>query len=223
MGLISFIKRLLGFTETTTQVISAGGNFRFVAQNIATIYCIVEHSSFGKTLTKEQKMYAAALIDMYAYLSKGAYQPIDVAMAVDYARGGIVSLFPHNKVHGLLDRNENADLVNLSMQLEAMIFSVDTNVPDKEIVDMVVSEKSTISDAVNQIVSQGSNGAMYKKMYTYVQQHLSDPSLQNIVLVCENFQDKSKKSHSYVCKDCGKQLTALHTRCDYCGGTVELI
>ena len=68
MGLISFIKRLLGFTATTTGVISAGSNFRFVAQNIATIYCIVEHSSFGKTLTKEQKMYTAALIDMYAYL-----------------------------------------------------------------------------------------------------------------------------------------------------------
>ena len=132
-------------------------------------------------------------------------------------------MFPHNKVHGLLDRNENADLVNLSMQLEAMIFSVDTNVPDKEIVDIVVSEKSTISDAVNKIVSQGSNGAMYKKMYNYVQQHLSDPSFQNIILVCENFQDKNQKPHSYVCKDCGKQLTALHTRCDYCGGPVELI
>lgn len=224
MGLVTFIKRLFDAKNDspTSGAVSTGDNFRFVAQNVAAIYCIVERSLFGMTLNKVQKLYATALIDMYTYLSRGVYQPLDVAMAVDFASGGIVSLFPYNRVHGLLDRDENADLINLAMQLEAMIFSIDTNISDNEIIDLVISEKGTISTAVNQIVSQGSKGSYYQQLYNYVQKHTTEPSFQNIVLACENFQDEDQKTHIYTCKNCGKVLTALHTKCDYCGGSIEI-
>lgn len=227
MGLVAFIKQLFNAKNDspTSGTVSTGDNFRFVAQNVAAIYCIVERSLFGMTLNKVQKLYATALIDMYSYLSRGVLQPLDIAEAVDFAAVGVISLFPHTRLHGMneiIRHEENMELISLAMQLEAMIFNIDTNIPQDQIVDMVIYEKSTISLAVNQVVSQGSRGSYYKELYNYVQQHLSDPSFQNIVLVCENFQDEDQKVHCYVCKNCGQQLTALHTKCNYCGGSIEI-
>ncbi len=212
--------------DSSESVQGNSDNLYLIAQNVAAIYSIVDHSLFGLTLNKKQKLYATALIDMYAYLSRGVFTALDIAKAVDYATNGIISLFPYMRLHGtndLIHKKDNAELIFLVMQLEAMIFNTDTQISSDDIINMIIAEKESISVTVNQVISYGPTGIFYKQLYDYVQKHIYDPAFQNIVLVCENFQDDDQCSTEYRCKKCGKKLTVLNTKCDYCGEPISNI
>lgn len=176
---------ILGFISAFRSMRAAGDNFRFVAQNIATIYYVVDHSPFGATLNNSQKLYATALIDTYAYIAKGTISMEDVAKGVSYAQAGITVLFPFHRQHGMLYCNEHSDLVHLAMQIEAMIFSVDTNLHPNQIIEAVVSHKESIAEMITQTVFQGTSSPLYKNVLKKAAVHLQDPDFQHIVLVCE--------------------------------------
>lgn len=212
--------------DSSASVQGNSDNFNLIAQNVAAIYSIVDHSSFGLSLNKKQKLYATALIDMYAYLSRGVFTALDVAKAVDHATNGIISLFPYMRLHGtndLIRKKDNSEIIFLVMQLEAMIFDTDTQVSSDDIINMIIAEKETITVTVNQVISHGPAGTFYKQLYDYVQKHINDPAFHNIVLVCENFQDDDRCSTEYRCKKCGRELTVLNTKCDYCGEPISNI
>lgn len=181
---------ILNFFSSYKSMIKAGGNFRFVAQNIATIYYVVDHSAFGRTLNDTQKLYATALIDAYAYIINGTISMEDVARGVSLAQAGITSLFPYHRQHGILYCHDHSDLIHLTMQLEAMIFNVDTNVHPDQIIEMVVSQKENIADIVDKTILQGSRSPLYNNVLKNVTVHLEDPDFQYIVLVCKNFQEQ---------------------------------
>lgn len=172
-------------------MLKAGDNFRFVAQNIATIYYVVDHSAFGHTLNNSQKLYATALIDTFAYIQNGRISMEDVARGVSIAKAGATALFPYRQLHGMLYCHEHSDLIHLAMQLEAMIFNADTNAHPNQIIDMVVSKKEDIANMVTKTMDQGCRSPLYKNVFNNISGHLQDPDFQYIVLAYEGFHDET--------------------------------
>lgn len=165
----------------------ASDNFTLIAQNVATIFYIVFHSDFGEKITEKQKLYATALIDLYAYISNGTISVDEAARSVRYATTGYLVLFPYRNDHGFLDYDATSHVVNLAMQLEAMIFNSDTNLSRQEIVNAVVEKKAAIKNMVNQTLMQGEASPLYNDILPYVMQSLESEDFQSIVISCEDF------------------------------------
>ena len=180
MGVFNIIKAMF-------QSILAGGNFGYIAKNIATIYYIIENSCFGKELTEEQKLYATALCDTYNYLLNNTITIDEIQRAVFFAKAGIVGIGPYIKPLGLLNSGlgENEDVIYLAMQIETLIFSVATKNDYHDVVDMVLSSKDKIANMVNKTIEKGKNGSLYSSLNKNVNMHLCDSAFRNIVLSYE--------------------------------------
>ena len=168
---------------------AATDNFTLIAQNVATIFYIVHHSDFGEKITEKQKLYATALIDLYAYISNGTISVEETARSVRYATTGFLVLSPCRKDHGFLDYDSTSHVVNLAMQLEAMIFDSDTNLSRQEIVDAVVEKKPAIKNMVNQTLMQGETSPIYDDLIPYAMKSLQSKDFQSIVLSYEELSD----------------------------------
>lgn len=172
---------IFGYFSAFKSMLSAGDNFRYIAQNVATIYYVIDNSKFGATITDRQKLYATALIDTYAYISNGTISLEDIARGVSASQAGMIILFPYSRQHGIFDIRDNCDLLNLTMQLEAMIFNADSNVHPNQIIDTIVSKKDSISDMINKTISQGTKCPLYKTVLKNTNAHLQDQDFQYIV------------------------------------------
>lgn len=186
----------MGFLRTISAIISgiksmraAGDNFRFIAQNIATIYYIIDNSQFGSTLNDSQKLFATALIDTYVDISKGNISIEDIVDSVYYGIAGIVYIFPYSRQNSVFDIREHKDLINVTMQLEALIFNIDTNVNPSQIIDEIFLNKDGIDDIINTTIDQGKNSPLYKNMFQKVTAMIEDIYFQQIVTSQEKFQD----------------------------------
>lgn len=168
---------------------NAGDNFRFIAQNIATIYYIIDNSKFGITLNDEQKLYATALIDTYVDISKGKISIEDVAEGVSYGLHGIVFVPPYSKQNDIFDIRDNRQLLYVSMQIEAMIFSIDTNVHAYQIIDQIFAHKEDIYNMIYETLEQGKSSPLYKGMLPKVTAMIEELEFQDIVLSDDRFKD----------------------------------
>ena len=178
MGIFSYLNAL-------RNSLSSGGNFSYIAQNIATIYSVVNDSTFGKRLSDEQKYFATALIDTALYISNGTLSIDELADAVSYSQTKRIVLPPFERYLNIFDFRENYELLCLTMQIESMIFHVDTNVSANQIINLVIQNEEEISLVINKTLSDGFNGKLYKKMYPSICSHLDDVDFQHIVLSYE--------------------------------------
>ena len=127
-------------------------------------------------------LFAVAFADTLAYLENGSMTLYDIQEGVKMSQGGIVCLNFYHKVHGLINSYGNDDLLNLVMQIEAMIFNVDMKVGYRDLVDMVISEKKVISDAINKTLEQGTHSEYYPSLYPVYSAWIRELSIQETIL-----------------------------------------
>lgn len=180
MGFFACIKAIF-------QAFSSGGNFGFIAKNIATIFCIVDRSQYSNGFTEAQKLYATALIDVMKYLDD-VISVNDVEKAVTNSMRGIVGIDFYTVPIGLYDmgKYQNQNLVHMIMQMEMLIFSVSCKYNYREIVDMVISEKEKIIHTVDATLAQPVKNKSYSELEAITLNQLKNEQFRNIVLSFNN-------------------------------------
>lgn len=188
MGALAYIKAIF-------QAISSGGNFGFIAKNIATIFYIIDRSQYSKGFTEAQKLYSAALIDVIKYLFDGVISVNDVEKAVTNSMCGIVGINFYTKPIGLYDmgKYQNQHLVHMIMQMEMLILSVSCNYNYRDIVDMVISKKEKIIHTVDAVLARPEKNKSYSEIETITLNQLKDEHFRNIVLSFNNISDDFEK------------------------------
>ena len=184
MGIFSVFKQL-------KNAASAGGNFGFVAQNIATLYYAIGETPFGKTLDDETRLFATGILDIIAYLNDGTLSPDSVVDSISYGKIGQVSLDFYSIQHRrMFDVEDNGVLIGFAMQLEAFIFEAsNTGIGYRDIVDQVVSHKSVIANMISKTLAEGKRSPLYPSVMGNVSIWLSDP---NIIGLINSYQAMNK-------------------------------
>ncbi len=171
------------FKSGTTE----GGNYRYIAENVATIYYIIQNSEFGKKLTEKQLLAGTALIDLMPYIQNQTIRAVELSDALLQADVGEVSISFFSKRHSdMFEQYPNKKLVNLVMQLEAMIFRADSNMSNQVIVDAVIGNKSVIQNAIEKVLLEGKEGKCYSTILSRVTDYINDEGFQQAVLAYKN-------------------------------------
>lgn len=166
------------------KMLKAGGNFAWIAQNMAAIYYAVPLTPFGKTLSEEQRLFATGLIDATAYLQEGSLCLQDIQDALLWGMTGNVGLELYTVSHrDMFDFEENKNLVGLTMQLEARFFELsDAGIGYREIVDAVITAKQVISDTIEKTLAEGAQCHIFPEVMQNTAIALANPDLQQIIL-----------------------------------------
>lgn len=176
MGLLNMFRALKNSAK-------AGGAFGYVAQNIAIIYYVIKESKFGKQLNEDQLLFATALCDTEVYIQLGQISIEDIKDAVMYAHIQKVEIFPYSVIHGSLsDIYKNKYLISLAMQIEALIFNVDSYVNYRDIVDAVIRNKPKITNVINKTLEEKENCNIYPTVFINVTSWIRNADFQNLVL-----------------------------------------
>lgn len=176
MGFLDFFRALKNARKV-------GGNFGYIAQNIATIYFVLKESDFGKRLSKDQLLFATALCDTISYVKLGTITIEDLHEAVILSQIGEVRIFPYSVRHDSLSNFlENKDIVGLAMQIEALIFSAEMIVDYHDVVDSVVSQKNQIEQMINKTLKEGKNCELYPAVFFNISDWLNDNNFRQTIL-----------------------------------------
>lgn len=169
-------------------ILLSGGNFSLISFNFALMHRCVSASAYASTLTDRDKLYAAGLCNAYQYLASGELDPIDINVAVDFAKKGIICLGGESLSHGFHSYGDSALIVNFAMQLQALYFSVDTNLLHHDIVEQVVQNKKKSIQAVDLAGDISPLSDQYRTVNEFVNASLSDDSF---LLLLRNFDQIS--------------------------------
>lgn len=167
-----------------------GGNFAYIAENVTAIYTLLQGTRFGMSLSEGRLMYATALIDTMTYLSSEQISKSDLEIGVLSALGNQISVsFYNRKIYDYYSDRENAKLVCLAMQIEALVFSADNSrrIDYHRIVDMVCEKKKLVEKTVDRIVKQPQKAISYAQYVDVVKALSEDHAFQEEVLA---FRDK---------------------------------
>ena len=177
MGLLDTIRQ-------KRQLKKAGGNFAWIAQNVAAIYYAIPLTPFGKTLSEEQRLFAAGLIDAAAYLREGSLTPQDIQDAVLWGMTGTVGLGFYNRKHReMFDIEENGNLVGMTMQLEARFFELsDAKIDYHDIVDVVIMNKNIISRTIERTLAEGTRCSIFPEIMQNTTIALASPDFRQLVM-----------------------------------------
>lgn len=165
---------------------AAGGNFGYIAQNVATIYyCIKEHTDLGPTLSQPQLVYASLCIDSAAYLSQGSFLLEDLSNIVCRSSTGCIGMdymYPKRCCNPLsLDKDEFDLLSCATAALEIEIFLADNNINYHAVIDAVYARYDEIASMIRRTVAQGESSPLFSSIIPTVLALCSDPSFINDV------------------------------------------
>lgn len=171
------------FFRALKYMATSGGNFKFIAKNIATIYYVINNSEFGKQLPESQKLFATALCDTMAYTFSGKLSEDDIMEAVFT---GTVIAEGSRGLYKKYENMKNRDLINVTMQIEALIFSVDTNVSPTDIINSVINNRKKIATTVNKTLSLGEKCDIYSVVYDNVNIWINDKDFRELVYLYDD-------------------------------------
>ena len=173
MGIFTFIR-------AAKNMIINGGNYSFIAKNIAMIYYVIENSDFGKILSEEQKLFATALCDTYEYLQSGEMSVEDIMETVFL---GTELANPTYGFYGIFEVVDNRNLINVTMALEALIFSKHSDLEYQAIVNNVIKNKEKISETINKALVLKEKCDLYNVIYDNVNIWINDKDFQKIIFM----------------------------------------
>lgn len=160
--------------------------FNFIAVNMAVIYYVIKNSKFGKTLTPNQILYATALCDTASYLFSGKIDTDEIKEALFVSQASSVKIGFYSQSHNIFEYIPNRELVNLTLQIEAMIFTIDTNVDYHDIVDIVISKKDIISNQIEKTLNQGDTAPLYDTINKNISEIIKQKEFQELIYEYED-------------------------------------
>ena len=173
---------MLTFLLQTLNMIRSGGNFGFIAQNIATIYYALSVTTFGKSLKEDQKLYATGLIDAAAYIQDGSIDISEIDDCVSMSALGYVGFLGTTFPIMTKQDEKNFRLIAFSMQLEAYIFTSHEIIDYRSVVSAVLKNEKHVVKMINKTLLQGSTCNIFPNVLNNVLTHINSKEFQNIVL-----------------------------------------
>ena len=189
-----------------------GGNFTFIAENVAAIYRALELTSFGHDLSLGRHLYATALIDTIAYLQSGQFESSDLELAALNATIKRISIMPYErKVYPMFgDPSYHQELVCLAMQLEAMIAFADNKITYTQAIDIVMSKKDLIESTIHRAVCAPSKLSIFETVQANVDAIVADKSFCDQVLAFDDGSNLAEKdSRAAVLRDVDQRITRM--------------
>lgn len=182
MGFFDFFRK----AKQVKNGMAAGGNFGFIAQNMACIYYVVDNHPLTKDLPSQNKLYATALFDLIAYLMDGSMDINMIAAGVRAAYHGDIRIGfttrSHSTMFGVGGNSEYPRLVNTTMQVESMIFMLSN--PEfgvDRIIDSVIENKEVIEQMVDKTMAEGDKCNLYNNVFQNVNGYLREESILEII------------------------------------------
>lgn len=162
-----------------TRMIEAGGNYAFIAQNMACIYNVVNEDARTRFLPEKNRLLATAIFDLMGYLKDGELELMDIEWMMSEAEVGAIAVGFNRKPHsGLTDTSEYKDLVNLTMQVETSIFFLaEPDLGGEDIMQSVLQRKDLITKVIEGTIAEGQQCRLYNDVRANIDLYLSDPDL----------------------------------------------
>lgn len=177
------------FFKAIINMIRAGGNFGYVAQNVATIYNVITNSPSLQTINYKQTLFAVALCDLTSYYKKGLLQIEDAAYAVDAACLGC--LLTNSNIITHSDTSDDCMpelLVNLTMELLLIVYCLDTRHDESIIMQSILENKDKIRKTIDKELKKGSKGSLYKDVYRNIHIYcLCNKNNREVILNYESY------------------------------------
>lgn len=165
------------------QAYESGGNFKLIAKNIATIYYSLKQTSLYQGLTSRQIYFAVALCDAHSYLQSGKLTIDDISDAVYYAEHEVICLGEHIKhCEETSSEFQFKKLTYLTMQLEALFFSVDSKVSSENIINNIIQNQSNIADTIEKTLEKDEKCDIYPEVSFNVAMFAINNSFINTVM-----------------------------------------
>ncbi|MBO4854056.1 MAG: hypothetical protein J5482_02775 [Oscillospiraceae bacterium] len=160
----------------------AGGDFGYIAQNVATIYyCICNFADENGELTEDQRIYASLLIDAAAHLKNGSIDPEElqtsVQMANAYEIGG--NFFCLHHVYNLFGTDapdKYAELICATADLEVLTLSASSKIGYRAVIDQVMKNIPKIEAMVIKTIEQGVLSPLFENLRPSVLWYFHQPS-----------------------------------------------
>lgn len=168
--------------KRVSDIIASGGSCRFIAGSVAAAYYIIDHSDFGRKITPDQRIFAAAVCSCADYLKSGKISLAELKEAAEMTDTSFIKVGFFRKFHGIKNCAANKKLVCLTMQIEALIFRPQTAEEHIKTADIIIGDMNKISSAVNENLAKGRNGRLYKSEFKTVCAFISANYFQEIVL-----------------------------------------
>ena len=180
----------MGIISGLINMISSGGNFRFIAQNMAAIYSVLQDTSFGQSLDRHHLLFATALADVQAYFWAGQMTEEDLNQAVSCALTRTVSInsysrrsfSPSDTSDPLRGFSENMDIICLTMQVEAMIFALSSRLDSDIVVDQVIKNKKVIAKTIENGLRDIKHLRIYNAVHNNVIAWISDSEFRRTII-----------------------------------------
>lgn len=188
-------------SKKAQSLLDRGGTFTLIAENVALYYRALCNSSFGQSLSEDEKLFAVAVMDCWPYIWQDKL-PIEIIQhSIPMIKIGMIGTTPYWVPHS--DdiwnlKGENSVLISLIMQIEVMIFCAEMLANYREIVSMVIEMEPLISEMASCVLHEGDNYELYTFIISYVESFIQNPEFQTIM---RNFRQKKPDFDDYLPKD----------------------
>lgn len=147
-------------------------NYEVIAENMAGIYYILKNSYISEKLSKKQLLFATAYLDVFYYIQTDQINEKQLKQAVLLGRMGKLRLGIFSKDYELYWGYSDDDLferslLGLVMQVESLIFNIESSISENAIIESVIAKKKKIEKSMNKIFTKGNESKVIQKMFRF--------------------------------------------------------
>ena len=146
-----------------------GGNFKFIALNMATIYNAICQNDIGKKYSENERMSAMSLCDMYQYLMDGDTDPYEV---VGYTK---------NALKRIGNGSDVDKITEITIEMEYLIFATLGKFSDEVIRDCINKEYHEIRAIIEKTLCEPDSSIIKDNVYKNVYLWLEDKDFNDIL------------------------------------------
>lgn len=157
-------------------------NYKLIAKNVSAIF-ITLLTIYGDDYSYDELIFMSCVIDAEHYIKKGTISLDNIASAFSEAMLGVCGEPPfYHKSHETNLSSPATRLVCAIMQLEHLMFLVDTKVERGDIVDSIIRHKLHIIEAVKKVSLLRCSRKYYGAVEAWVRRCISERWFSDAVL-----------------------------------------
>lgn len=157
-------------------------NYKLIAKNVSAIF-ITLLSIYGDDYSYDELIFMSCVIDAEHYIKKGTISLDNIASAFPEAMSGVCGEPPfYHKSHETNLNSPATRLVCAIMQLELLMFLVDTKVERGDIVDSIIRHKPHIIETVKKVSLLKCSRKYYGAVEAWVRRCISERWFSDAVL-----------------------------------------
>lgn len=160
-------------------------NYKFIARNVSAIF-ITLLTIYGKEYSCDELIFMSCVIDAEHYIKKGTISLYNIASAFPEAMSGVCGESPfYHRSHETNLSSPATRLVCAIMQLEYLMFLVDTKVEHCDIVNSIIRHKPQIIETVKKVSLLKCSLKYYGAVEGWVRRCISESWFSDVIAYVE--------------------------------------